>query len=64
MLPDPVATESSTLPLTVRFRSKVASEAKAGTAASANAAAAAATRRCFIVCLISVEKLISEEVKK
>jgi hypothetical protein len=63
MLPDPVATESSTLPLTVRFRSKVASEAKAGTAASANAAAAA-TRRCFIVCLISGEKLISEEVKK
>jgi hypothetical protein len=38
MVPEPVATERSTLPLTVSVRSKVASAAIAGTAAIANAA--------------------------
>jgi hypothetical protein len=41
MFPEPVATDNSTRPLTVRVRSKLASEAIAG---SANANAAIATR--------------------
>ena len=46
MCPDPVETASSTWPLTVRLRSKVASLAKTGRAAKATAAAANA--KCFI----------------
>src|SRR5580693_699009 len=51
MLPEPVATESSTRPFTERVLSKVCSVASAGTAASPNTAIARA--RCFIWFLIS-----------
>jgi hypothetical protein len=50
MLPEPVETESSTRPFTVMLRSNVASEASAGTVATARAAAAIQTN--FIVFLI------------
>src|SRR6185295_14532064 len=51
MLPEPVDTESSTRPLTVRLRSNVASVASAGTAAMARTAVA--IPKIFIVFLDS-----------